>query len=313
MKAARIASFGAPDAVKVEDAPKPAPKAGELLVRVHASAVNPVDWKIVQGLIPSLKQSFPYTVGCDVSGVVEALGADVASFQAGDEVYAYANLMRGGAFAEYVVLPASDVAKKPKSIDHAHAAAIPLAALTAWQALFDAAKLEAGQSVLVHAGAGGVGHFAVQLAKWKGAQVYATASKEKLAFVKELGADVVIDYQAQKFEELVKDVDVVFDMVGGETQTRSLGVLKKGGFLVSIVGPPSAKELEARGLRGAGMLLKPNAAQLKELATLVDQGKVKPHVSATFPLADAAKALALSKEGHTVGKIAIEVVPAPKK
>ena len=174
-------------------------------------------------------------------------------------------------------------------------------------------KLEAGQSVLVHAGAGGVGHFAVQLAKWKGAKVYATASKDKLAFVKELGADVVIDYQAQKFEDVVSNVDVVFDMVGGETQARSLAVLKKNGFLVSIVGAPPKKELDLRVLRGAGILLKPDAAELKQIAELVDAGKVKPHVSATFPLADAAKALALSKEGHAVGKIAIEVVPAPKK
>lgn len=313
MKAARIAKFGALDVVKVEDAPRPSPGEGELLVRVHASAVNPVDWKIVQGLIPSLKQSFPYTLGCDVSGTVEALGPKVEGWKTGEEVYAYSNLMRGGAFAEYVVLPASDVARKPKSVDHALAAAIPLAALTAWQALFDTAKLEAGQSVLVHAGAGGVGHFAVQFAKWKGAKVYATASKDKLAFVKELGADVVIDYQAQKFEDVVSNVDVVFDMVGGETQTRSLAVLKKNGFLVSIVGAPPKKELDLRVLRGAGILLKPDAAELKQIAELVDAGKVKPHVSATFPLADAAKALALSKEGHAVGKIAIEVVPAPKK
>lgn len=313
MKAARIHEFGALDVVKVEDAPRPEPKAGDVLVRVHASAVNPVDWKIAQGMVRSLGKSLPYTLGCDVSGVVEALGPNVEAWKVGDEVFAYSNLMRGGAFAEYVVLPAAELARKPKTVDHGHAAAIPLAGLTAWQALFDTAQLQPGQTVLVHAGAGGVGHFAVQFAKVKGAKVIATASKEKLAFVKELGADVVIDYQAQGFEELVKDADVVFDMIGGETQTKSYGVLKKGGFLVSIVGPPSAKELEARGLRGAGILLKPDAAELKAIAELVDAGKVKPHVSATFPLAHAAKALALSKEGHAVGKIAVEVVPAKRK
>ena len=314
MKAARIHAFGAKlDTVRVEDVPRPAPKAGEVLVRVHASAVNPVDWKIAGGLLRALEKSLPYTLGCDVSGVVEELGPEVEGLAKGDAVYAYSNLMRGGAFAEYVALPANEVAEKPKSVDHAHAAAVPLAALTAWQALFDTAKLESGQTVLVHAGAGGVGHFAVQLAKWKGAKVIATASKDKLAFVKELGADVVIDYRAQAFEEVVRDADVVFDMVGGETQARSYGVLKKGGFLVSIVGPPSAKELEARGLRGAGILLKPDAAQLKALAELVDTGKVKPHVSASFALADAAKALARSKEGHVVGKIAVEVVPTERK
>ncbi|MBI5365277.1 MAG: NADP-dependent oxidoreductase [Planctomycetes bacterium] len=313
MKAARLHEFGVPNVVKVEDVPRPEPKEGEVLVRVHASAVNPIDWKVAQGLVRSLGKSLPYTLGCDVSGVVEEVGAKVVGWKTGDEVFAYSNLMRGGAFAEYVVLPAAELATKPKTVDHAHAAAIPLAGLTAWQALFDTAKLEAGQTVLVHAGAGGVGHFAVQFAKVKGAKVIATASKDKLAFVKELGADVVIDYQAQAFEELVKDVDVVFDMIGGETQAKSYGVLKKGGFLVSIVGAPPKAELDARGLRGAGILLKPDAAELKTLAELVDAGKVRPHVSATFPLAEAAKALALSKEGHAVGKIAIEVVPAKRK
>lgn len=312
MKAARIHEFGALDKVLVEDVARPAPKEGELLVRVHASAVNPVDWKIAQGMVRALEKALPYTLGCDVSGVVEELGPKVEGFQKGDAVYAYSNLMRGGAFAEYVVLPAAEVARKPKTLDHVHAAAVPLAALTAWQALFDTAQLRPGQTVLVHAGAGGVGHFAVQLAKAKGAKVIATASKEKLAFVQQLGADQVIDYQAQAFEDVVKDADVVLDMVGGETQARSFGVLKKGGFLVSIVGAPAKTELEARGLRGAGILLKPDAAELKAIAELIDAGKVQPHVGATFPLADAAKALALSKEGHATGKIAIEVVPAPK-
>jgi NADPH:quinone reductase-like Zn-dependent oxidoreductase len=316
MKAARVHEHGAPTIVEIDNIPRPTPAAGEALIRVHAAAVNPIDWKLASKAFAARGKKTPFTLGCDVSGVIESLGPGATDLKPGDEVYGYVDLSRGGAFAEYVALPASDLARKPKSIDHAHAAAVPLAALTAWRALFDTAKLQSGQTVLVHAGAGGVGHFAVQLAKAKGAKVIATASKDKLSFVSDLGAERVIDYKAETFDELVKDVDVVFDMIGGETLARSYAVAKEGGFVVSIVEKPSGAELEKRKLRGAVILLHPDAKELAEIGALIDAGKVKPHVSARFPLAETGKALALNKEGHTKGKIVIDVVPpktaAPK-
>ncbi len=309
MKAARVHEFGAADFVQLDDVPRPVAGANEVLIRVHAAAVNPIDWKSASKQAKGFGKALPFILGCDVSGVVESIGAVVQDFKPGDEVFGYVNLMRGGGFAEYVAMPATEIARKPKSIDHAHAAAVPLAALTAWQALFDTAKLQPGQTVLIHAAAGGVGHFAVQLAHAKGAKVIATASKDKLEFVKQLGADRAIDYRAEKFEELVKDIDVVFDMVGGDTLTRSYGVLKKGGYLVSIVEKPSTEELQKRDLGGSVILLKSSAAELTEIAALIDAGKLKPHVGATFPLAETNKALTLSKQGHATGKIVLSVIP----
>ena len=204
--------------------------------------------------------------------------------------------------------PESELARKPKSIDFVHAAGVPLAALTAYQALFDKAGLKEGQSVLIHAGAGGVGHFAIQLAKAKGAKVYATASENHLAFLKELGADVTIDYKTQKFEDVAKDMDVVLDSIGGETQARSLGCLKKGGYLVSIVAPPDQKKLEELGLKGSIMLVTPNVKELDEIGALIEAKKLKCVVSETVPLAEAKRAHELSEGGHTQGKIVLEVV-----
>lgn len=313
MRAARVHEYGAAEFVQIDSVPRPVASVNEVLIRVHAASVNPIDWKIISKQAKGRGRELPFILGCDVSGVIESIGAQVQDFQIGDEVFGCVNPTHGGGFAEYVAMPAAEVARKPKSIDHAHAAAVPLAALTAWQALFDTAKLQAGQTVLVHAAAGGVGHFAVQLAHAKGAKVIATASKEKLEFVKQLGADRVIDYRAEKFDELVQDVDVVFDMVGGETLTRSYGVLKKGGFLVSIVERPSTEELQKRDLGGAVMQLKSSAAELAEIAALIDAGKVKPHVGASFPLSETGQALALSKEGHATGKIVLDVVPAKAK
>jgi NADPH:quinone reductase-like Zn-dependent oxidoreductase len=247
-------------------------------------------------------------MGFDVSGVVESVGKGVERFKVGDLVFSYLPISSGGAYAEYVVAPETAVAAKPKSIDHVHAAAVPLAALTAWQALFDKAGLKAGQTVLIHAGSGGVGHFAVQLAKAKGAKVIATSSAKNLDFLEELGADQAIDYKTQKFEELVKDVDVVLDPIGGETLARSYQVVKPGGFLVSIVEPPSPEKLEARGIRGAVFLVQPDAKELAEIGALIEAGKVKPVVSETYPLADARKAQESSQTGHARGKIVLVVV-----
>ncbi len=306
MKAVRIHAYGGPEVLRYEDAPKPVPAAGEALIRVRAAGVNPVDWKIREGMMKGA-QPLPLIIGYDISGTVEGLASDVTDWKVGDEVCGYISVMRGGGYAQFVCIPAKDLAKKPASIDHTTAASVPLAALTAWQALFDKADLKPGQTVLIHGAAGGVGHFAVQLAKAKGATVIGTASAANLDFVKGLGADQVIDYRAQKFEEIVKDVDVVFDMIGGETAERSCAVLKEGGFLVSIVGPPPAAKLAARKAKGAAFLVQPNGKELAEIMALISAGTVKPVVSATFPLAEAAKAHEKSKSGVDRGKIVLTV------
>jgi NADPH:quinone reductase-like Zn-dependent oxidoreductase len=309
MTAVRIHEFGGRDVLKVEQAPRPTPGTGEMLVRVHAAGVNPVDWKVRKsGGRGWLDIKLAFTPGYDVSGVVEEMGEGVTRFKVGDEVFAYLSLNRGGAYAEYAVVKFAEAAKKPAKASHVEAAAVPLAALTAWQALFNTAKLEQGQTVLVHAGAGGVGTFAVQLAKWKGSRVIATASKENHDFLKQLGVDEVIDYKAQKFDELVKDVDVVLDSVGGRTTSDSFKVLKKGGILVSIVGDPSPEQAKLAGVRAEAILVQPNAEQLEQLAKLIDEGRLKPVVSHVFPLKEVAKAHEQSETGHTRGKIVLRVV-----
>lgn len=315
MKAVRIHAYGKAEVLVYEDAPKPAPNAKQVLVQVRAAGVNPVDWKIRGGMM-GMPISEPITLGFDIAGVVESVGEGVEEWKVGDEVFAYLPLARAGGYAEYAVAGVKELARKPAKLDFAHAGATPLASLTAWQALFDQGKLEAGQSVLIHGGSGGVGHFAVQLAHWKGAKVYATASAANLEFLKELGADVAIDYKAQRFEELAKDVDVVLDSIGGETQQRSFGVLRKGGVLVSIVGNPDAKKAKELGVRATGMLVKPDGKQLAEIAALLESGKLKTVVSQVLPLADARKAHELSETGHTKGKIVLEVpgtAPAERK
>jgi NADPH:quinone reductase-like Zn-dependent oxidoreductase len=203
---------------------------------------------------------------------------------------------------------ASEIARKPKSLDHVHAAAIPLTALTAWQAMFVAAAITARQKILIHAAAGGVGVFAVQLAKWKGAHVVGTASASNHAFLRELGADEVIDYQTARFEDLVHDADVVLDTMGGETRARSWQVLRKGGILVSIVGPPSAEEAAAHGVRVGAVFVQPNSAQLRELADLADSEKLRVIIDAVLPLKDAARAHEMSQTSHTRGKIVLQVI-----
>jgi NADPH:quinone reductase-like Zn-dependent oxidoreductase len=308
MKAVRIHQYGGPEVLKYEDAPRPEPANGEILVRVHGAGVNPVDWKIRAGLGKVFRDyPMPLILGWDFSGVVEQAGAGVTEWKKGDEVYARPDIGRDGAYAEFIAVKASEVGRKPKTLDHAHSAAIPLAALTAWQALFDAAALEAGQRVLIHAAAGGVGTFAVQLAKWKGAYVIGTASAGNHEFLRGLGADELIDYQANRFEDVVRDVDVVLDSMAGETRQRSWQVLKKGGILVSILGPPSAEEAAAHGVRQAGVFVQPNQSQLGELAALVDAGKLKPIVEAVLPLSEAARAHEMNATLHTRGKIVLKV------
>lgn len=309
MQAVRIHTYGGSEVLKYEEAPLPKPGPSEALVRVHAAAVNPVDWKIREGYFKGrVNHSLPLILGWDLSGVVEATGSGIEGLKKDDEVYSRPDIARDGAYAEYIVVRETEVALKPTSIDHIHAAAIPLVALTAWQSLFDAAGLSAGQKVLIHAAAGGVGSFAVQLAKWKGAYVIGTASNRNRDFVRNLGADETLDYQTTRFEDVVHDVDVVFDTIGGDTQKRSWKVLKKGGILVSIVGPPSAEEAAAHGVHQASVFVQPSATQLTELAKLVESGKLRPIVETVLPLSEARHAHELSQTGHTRGKIVLRVV-----
>lgn len=314
MKAVRMHAYGDLDVLRYEDAPKPTPAAGEVLIRVHAAGINPVDWKVRRGY---LKQMIPYTMplilGWDVSGTIEAVGPGRTDFAVGDAVFSRPDLTRDGAYAEYVVVRADEVARKPPSIDHIHAAGVPLAALTAWQVLFDAptpytgANIAPGQTVLIHAAAGGVGSFAVQLAKWKRARVIGTASASNVEFVRSLGADEVIDYRTTRFEDVVRDVDVVFDTVGGDVQERSWNVLRKGGILVSIVGNPSADRAKAHGARAGYVFVQPSGSQLARIGRLLDEGVIQSVVSKVLPLASAREAHALSEGGHVRGKIVLEV------
>jgi NADPH:quinone reductase-like Zn-dependent oxidoreductase len=307
MNAVVVHEFGPPDVLKLESAPRPACGESDILVRVHAAAVNPIDCKVRAG---SPRVKLPYIPGFDMSGVVEQVGAKVTKFKPGEEVFAMIDLRRGGCYADYVVVKESEAAAKPAKISHTEAASAPLVALTAWQALFDAAKLASGQTVLIHGGAGGVGSMAVQLAKWKGAHVIATASKENHEFLKSIGADEVIDYHGQQFQDVVKDVDVVLDTIGGQTQADSWAVLKKGGIIVSIVGsPPQAKAREL-GVRAASILVHPSSDELAQIAKLLDEGKIKPVVTHVFPLKDVAKAHEQSETKHTRGKIVLEVMGA---
>jgi NADPH:quinone reductase-like Zn-dependent oxidoreductase len=305
MKAFQIASFGGPEveAVVTVDVPKPGP--GELLLEVRAASVNPVDYKLRSGKYPPVKQEMlPYTLGRDVCGVVVGRGAGTEAFADGAAVYALLGVDRGGE-AEYVIVKASEASPKPRTLDVAAAGAVPLAALTAWQGLFKHGGLTSGGRVLIHAASGGVGHFAVQFAKAKGAYVYATVSTKNVDFVKSLGADEVIDYKTERFEDKARDLDVVYDLVGGETQERSWGVLKKGGILVSTVQPPPPEKAEAHGARGTRYMAEPSPSDLAEIAALIDAGKVRVHVSKTFKLEQAADALKAVEEGHTIGKVVV--------
>jgi len=309
MKAVCIYTYGGPEKLVYEDAPCPHPGEGEVLIKVHAAAINPVDWKIREGHMKEmLHHTLPLILGWDVSGVVEAIGTGLVRLKLGDEVFSRPDISRDGAYAEYIVVRESEVALKPRTVDHVHAAALPLTGLTAWQTLFDAGGLLAGQRVLIHAAAGGVGSLAVQLAKWKGAHAIGTASARNHDYLKKLGADQVVDYERERFEEVVEPVDVVIDTLGGETQDRSWKVLKPGGILVSVVAPPSPEKAASLGLRQAFVFTKPDASQLSEIAGLVDTEKLKVIVETILPLSDAARGQELSERGHTRGKIVLRVV-----
>ncbi|MEU6231525.1 NADP-dependent oxidoreductase [Kitasatospora sp. NPDC047058] len=307
MRAVIQKSFGGPEVLEVVEAERPAPRGGEVLVRVHASGVNPVDLAVRSGAYPLLGEP-PYGVGWDISGVVEEAGPG-ARFKPGDEVFGMPFFPRAATgYADYVAVPSRQVARKPATLDHVEAAAIPLAALTAWQGLVDAARLSEGQRVLIHRAAGGVGHFAVQIAKARGAHVTALASEPKHAFLRDLGADELIDYRTTDYTEVVRDVDVVFD--SSSEGTRALSVLRPGGTLVSIMehwNTALAAEIEAAGRHFAGVSVEPDYASLEAIAALVEAGRIRPHIAGTFPLADAGKAHELLGSGRVQGKVVLTV------
>lgn len=300
--------LGGPEVLREVRLPRPVPEPGEVLVKVHATGVNPTDWKHRSGgrFLPDP----PFVLGWDVSGVIEATGVGVTLFQPGDEVFGMLPYPRGvGAHAEYAKGPARAFAPKPTGIVHVQAAAVPLAALTAWQALIDTARLEAGQRVLIHAAAGGVGHLAVQIAKSRGAYVIGTASAAKHDFVRAQGADEVVDYQNTDFADAVSDADVVLDSQGGDHARRSMRTLRRGGILVSLlpIDPAHADEAARLGVRAKVLLVEHDQAGMRGIADLVAAGELRAHIADTFPLADAAKAHEMGETGRTTGKLVLTV------
>jgi NADPH:quinone reductase-like Zn-dependent oxidoreductase len=313
MKAVVVNGFGGPEVLKYQEVPKPEPKNDEILVRVMAAAVNPVDTYVRQGKFFKNRDSQgPVILGYDVAGTVEKTGADAKKFKAGDAVYCYLSVMRGGGYAEFAAAKESESALKPKNINFEEAAAVPLAATTAWQALIDSAKIDKGQTVLIHGGSGGVGSFAIQIAKARGAKVIATASTAHQQLLKQLGVDQTIDYTTTKFEDVVKDVDVVLNCVRADALSRSYGVVKKGGIIVSITDEPDQNECARHGIRGTRMGAHPDSKVLEELTKLIEAGKMKPIVSQTLPLAQASKAHEQIETHHTPGKIVLKVADEKK-
>jgi NADPH:quinone reductase-like Zn-dependent oxidoreductase len=285
-------SVGGPEVLVVAERPVPEPKSGEVLVRVKAAGVNPVDGAVRAGFYPLLGEP-PFILGWDVSGTVEALGAGVSAFKVGDAVFGMPRFPKeAAAYAEFAAAPANEMALKPESLDHVHAGGLPLAGLTAWQGLVRAGGLKAGQRVLIHGAAGGVGHLAVQVAKALGARVIATVSPGKLDYVRSIGADELIDYKADDFTAKVRDADIVLETVGGDHAAKSLKSLRDGGILVSLLGVPDAATAEAgkRNIRVERISVRPDRDGLNELAKLADAGKLKVHVAKTFPLEQAGAA-----------------------
>ena len=305
MKAVRIHSFGGPQILRLEEVPLPDPAEDEVLVQVKATSVNPIDYKIRSGQYAEAEQ-LPITLGRDVSGTIARCGTQARDCEEGTDVFALLPPGRGG-YAEYVSVKASQLVPKPSRLDHVHAAAVPLAALTAWQGLYDHGQLKPGQRVLIHGAAGGVGHFAVQLAKIAGAEVFATATRSDAGFLRELGADHVIDFRSERFEDNVSDVDLVFDLVGGETQDRSWAVLQQGGTLVSTLNQPSEEKARQRGARGISYLTQTNPEELARIARLIDEGKLRPWVEQAYPLEEVASAQDQLEHKHVRGKTVIRV------
>lgn len=330
MQAAYIERYGGPEVLRVGAVADPKPGAGDLLVDVAAASVNPIDFKTRAGLTKALlPYAFPLILGNDLAGVVRAVGAGVSRFRPGDAIVARLGKARIGAFAEQALVAEADAARAPANVPLADAAALPLAGLTAWQALFECADLQPGQRALIHAGAGGVGHLALQLAHWRGARVYTTASERNLERCLALGADEVIDYRSTRFDSTLRDIDVVLDTQGGDTLLRSIAITRRGGHVISITAMPTPAVARAWGARppltwalhwltrrerGAArrhgvnyhyLFMRPDGAQLAELVALVDAGIVKPVIDRRYPLSETAAALAYVEAGHAAGKVLI--------
>lgn len=305
MQAIRVHNYGGPEQLKLEQVPRPEPQAGEVLIRVHAAGVNPVDWKFRQGWMKDfVPMQFPYIPGTDLAGVVQEIGPGVTAFQEGQAVFGQS---AKGTYAGYTTASVETLALKPKTLNFDEAATIPVGATTAWQALFDHGGLQPGQRVLVQGAAGGVGLFAVQFARWKGAHVIGTASTANLDFVRSLGAETVVDYTTTPVESVVHDVDLVLDTVGGQTLESSLRVLKRGGTLVPIAGQPSKEQAQELGIRVVSMSAHVSSELLQTFTQLIDEGQVKVVVGATFLLRDAPKAHELSQSGHGRGRIVLHI------
>ena len=302
MTAVQIERYGNEDVMKIADVEQPQPGAGQVLVKVNAAAVNPVDWKIRDGLGELFGLKLPLILGCEVAGTVEAVGGGVKDFAVDDDVYGYLGTHTGG-YAEYVAAPASEFIHKPKQIDFDTAASVPVAALTSWQGIFDHGKLSSGQRILITGASGAVGSMAVQLAKNKGAHVIGTGSGRNEEFARKLGADEFIDYKKAKLEEEVSGVDVVFDTVGGDTQERAFQTLKRGGVLVSTVNPPSPEKAKEFGVTVAMVVMIPKPDQLAEINRLLESGRLKMRVAKLLPLEGVKQAHQLSASGHADGKI----------
>jgi len=308
MQAIQIQQFGGPEVLTIHQLPIPSPGRGEILVRVHAAGINPVDTGVRSGHFAALAAAAPpYVPGFDVSGTVSAVGEGISNFKVGDQVFTMLDLRRGGGYAEFAIVKEGEAALKPGNISFSEAASVPLVTLTAWQVLFEAGNLQPGQTVLIHAGAGGVGSVAIQLAKWRGAKVIATASEHNHAFLRELGVDVPVDYRTQQFEDFASGIDLVLDTIGGDTQIRSMTTLKEGGRLVSIVGLTPEGRNPTRNIEVSSLLVRPDADHLRSIGKLIEDGVLNPIVSYRFPFSEAPAAHKQSETRRTRGKIVLEM------
>ena len=306
-RAVRLHQFGGPEQLRIEEVERPVPRDDEVVIRVEAASLNPVDLKIRAGRVPTVRaEQLPITLGRDASGVVETCGVAVHTLRAGDPVFCSVGWDRG-THAELLLVKAVEMTAKPARLDHVQAASVPLAALTAWQGLVDHGGLEPGQRVLVHGGAGGVGHFAIQVARARGAWVATTVSDRDVGFARDLGANEVIDYRHQRFERAVGDIDLVLDLIGGETQERSWSVLRPGGIIVSTVQEPDQDTARERQARGTRFLVEPNAAELEAIARLIEADKVRPSVAAVFALDQVRDAHRALEQGHPRGKVVLRI------
>jgi NADPH:quinone reductase-like Zn-dependent oxidoreductase len=311
MRAIVIHAYGGPEVLKLENVARPEPAEDEALIRVVAASINPVDVAIRQGYLEKLVGDLPLILGMDAAGIVEKVGDKVTKYKAGDPVFAFFTLKGEGGYAEFVTAKEDELAPKPVAVSFAQAAGAGAAGATAWEALIDTANLRAGQTVLIHGGSGGVGHLAIQIAKARGAKVFATASTANQEFLLKMGANVAIDYTRTKFEDVAKNVDVVLDTVGQDTLERSYDVVKKGGIIVSIVDEPKPAALEAHRIHGVTLRCTPKAGVLEELSKLMEAKKLTPAISQTFPMTQVAQAQNQIATGHTRGKIVLDIGQDP--